>query len=132
MNMYTDTVHVLNKVNNTTNNFKFKELPTCCSVVPVLKSALSRVSYNEGDTISIYFRYSKLLKLGYVPSKAYTGDAGTFTFRVKDYISETLFPNSADDDIMDIKDFKGLYKITSVQTWEFGINSVLVVNCSGG
>lgn len=132
MDMYTDTVQVLNKVNNTSNNFKLRALPTCCSVVPVLKSALSRVSYNEGDTISIYFKYNKLLKLGYVPSKAYNGDAGTFTFRVKDYISETLFPNSADDAIMDIKDFKGLCKITSVQTWNMGINSVLVVNCSGG
>lgn len=132
MNMYTDTVQVLNKVSNNSNNFKLKTLPTCCSVVPVLKSSLSRVSYNEGDTISIYFKYSELLKLGYVPAKSYTGGAGTFTFRVKDYISETLLPNSADGAIIDVKDFRNLCKITSVQTWNMGINSVLVVNCSGG
>lgn len=132
MNMYTDTVQVLNKVSNNSNNFKLKTLPMCCSVVPVLKSSLSRVSYNEGDTISIYFKYSELLKLGYVQAKSYTGNAGTFTFRVKDYISETLLPNSTDDAIIDVKDFRNLCKITSVQTWNMGINSVLVVNCSGG
>ena len=132
MNMYTETVQVLNKVANTSNNFKLKTLPSCCSVVPVLKSSLSRVSYNEGDTISIYFKYSELLKLGYVPSKAYVGDGGTFTFRVKDYISDILLPNLTDGDIIDVKELKGLCKITSVQTWKFGINSVLVVNCSGG
>lgn len=132
MNMYTDTVQVLNKVSNNSNNFKLKTLPMCCSVVPVLKSSLSRVSYNEGDTISIYFKYSELLKLGYVQAKSYTGNAVTFTFRVKDYISETLLPNSTDDAIIDVKDFRNLCKITSVQTWNMGINSVLVVNCSGG